>query len=76
MGEGDLTADEAKRRQREQAKNMNPIDQAIASVGALVGTYGQAAQDLLGVGRQAGNVVNDIGAAAEGDPKKLSKNRK
>ncbi len=65
MGQGDLTADEQKKRQREQAKQGNPLSQ-------MVEKYGQAARDLLSIGGDAKSTLmdNPSAAAAALAPKK------
>lgn len=62
MGQGDITADEAKRKQKEQ-QAQNPLAK-------MLDTYGQAARDLLSMAPMGPGTVGDVqNAAAAKKPK-------
>lgn len=69
-GQGDVTADEQKRKQKEA---QSPLTAMLASAGTLLQGYGNAARELLGAPQQAANAVENIQATAAADPKKLKK---
>lgn len=63
-GDGDVTADEAKRRAREAAKKQDPLTDAVAGAANLFTTYGQATRDLLSTTpadlKAAGGVASEL----------------
>ncbi len=81
LGLGDQAARQAKLQADALKKKKTPdgnsiLDNAVANVQNLFNTYGQAAQDLLGVPSQTAGAVNDIQDAANADPAAIARRRK